>query len=67
MNKPKYALVNGHDVIGLVWEDEQRGRTIVLNQSLDFNYYLTIHDFDTNKKVFDFDFIKFIQDMLPIK
>lgn len=67
MNKPKAFIVNGDSVIGFIYFDKKRGRTIVLDNHFDINYPLSIYEItdDGQDKVASIEFIEFIQNMLP--
>ena len=64
MNKAKYFLLNGENVIGIVYEDEKYGRTLMIRESLDPNFSLRIADILGNY-VGDIDLMHFISSMVP--
>jgi len=64
MNKAKYFLINGENVIGIVYEDEKYGRTLMIRENLDPNFSLRISDIFGNF-VGDIDLMNFISSMVP--
>lgn len=67
MNKRKYAVVAGDEILGIVYEDEEYGRTIVMFGKVDFNNPVKLMDMETTKTITESNFVKFIVDMLPAK
>lgn len=65
MNKSKYFLINGDEVIGIVYEDEKYGRTLVVLGKLDANRLLNIYEAGSGKKIADTDLLEFISSMIP--
>jgi hypothetical protein len=64
MNKPKYYLTNGHVVIGIVYESDKYGRTLLVTGNLDVNQSLDVRDTYANK-ILDIDLIEFLYGMIP--
>jgi len=64
MNKAKYFLLNGENVIGIVYEDEKYGRTLMIRENLDPNFSLSIRD-TLGNELADIDLMNFISSMLP--
>lgn len=67
MNKAKYCVVNGDSVLGIIYEDSEYGRTIVIEGKIDLNFPISLFDIQEQKAIVDMDFIKFIWEMLPKK
>lgn len=65
MNKAKYFLINGDSCIGIVYESDKYGRTLVLQEKLDTNYPLQIYSNEKQQAIEDIDLMEFIQGMLP--
>jgi hypothetical protein len=66
MNKAKYWLVNGDSIIGIVYESDKYGRTLVLTEKIDVNYPINIYSTDKVEVVEETDFIEFIHSLLPV-
>jgi len=66
MNKFKYAITNGENVIGIIYENDRYGRTLVIFEKIDLNHPVTIWDSLENKAIVDKDFTDFIYELLPI-
>ena len=64
-NKVKYTLLNGHNIIGIVYESDTYGRTLVLQGELDPNYDLKVWNIQEAKLVTDVDLMEFIHSLLP--
>jgi hypothetical protein len=65
-NKAKYILVNGDYVMGIVYESDTYGRTLVLERHLNPNYPLQIHEIHGNPVIVkDVDLMEFIHSLLP--
>jgi len=64
MNKAKYFLLNGENVIGIVYEDEKYGRTLMIRENLDPNFSLSIRD-TLGNELADIDLMNFISSMVP--
>lgn len=64
MNNIKYVIMNGDSVIGFIWEDDERGRSIVVNDKIDLRYSVELYDRDKMEKVSDVNFVNFIFNML---
>ena len=69
-NKLVYAILNNTDVIALVYESEERGRTIVIeSQNVNWNFPMKVIDIAEGKseEVSNKDTIDFLLEMLPNK
>lgn len=64
-NKVRYAVTNGDDVIALVYESNEYGRTMVILEKLDLNYPIGIWDLKNNCTYGNPKFLNFIWEMLP--
>jgi hypothetical protein len=67
MNKIKYGFVNGDNVIALVYDSEEYGRTLVVLEKLDVNFNIQLIEVDTGKPVEDKSLVEFLQSMIPNK
>jgi hypothetical protein len=68
MNKVKYILVNGDTAIGIVYESDKYGRTLVLEKPLDSNWPLQIFEQGkTDGPILDMDLMEFIHSLLPAR
>jgi hypothetical protein len=65
-NKAKYILVNEDCIIGIVYESDKYGRTLVLQGDLNPNYPLEIHQIEGSKIIKDTDLMEFIHSLLPV-
>lgn len=64
MNKYKYVILNGDNLVAMVYEDEKWGRTIVILEKIDSNHPVQIFD-RTNTLVKEKDISEFLLSMLP--
>lgn len=68
MNKAKYFLGNGDKIVGIVYESDKYGRTLVVLDKLDPNYLLEIHEPNGGaKKITDTDLLEFLYSMIPVE
>lgn len=66
MSKPKYAVSNGGNVIGVLWEDDNLGKIFVsTGEKIDLAFDLKIMSIETSKKVDHIDLRDFILKALP--
>jgi len=47
-SKLKYIIVNGDGVLGMVYENEKYGRTMVIQGNIDSNFPIQIFDYENN-------------------
>ena len=64
-NKVKYTLINADNIIGIVYESDTYGRTLVLQNKLDPNYDLKVWDIQKAERVTSVDLMEFIHSLLP--
>jgi hypothetical protein len=67
MSKAKYAVRNGDNHVGILWENEKLGKVFVVQSEIDINFDLEIMDIDTGNIVDHVDLREFIFDALPFK
>jgi len=68
MNRAKYFLINGDGVVGIVYESDKYGRTLVVLDKLDSNHLLEIYESgDDLKKIIDVDLLEFLSSMIPVQ
>ena len=68
MSKPLYTLCNREGVLGLLWENNNLGKVLVLyNGEIDFNCDWSIRNCDYNKNEDDIniDLREFLYDIFP--
>jgi len=66
MNQVKYLIINGNDgILGMIYEDSEYGRTILIEGKLDLNFPVSLWDIKEGEMIKDMDFTKFIWEMLP--
>lgn len=66
MNKPKYFLINGDNIVGVVYESDKYGRTLVVLDKLNLNHQLEIYEAGgSSKKILDVDLLGFLSGMIP--
>lgn len=66
MNKPKYFLINGDSIVGVVYESDKYGRTLVVLNKLNLDQALEIHEAGGSaKKILDVDLLEFLSGMIP--
>jgi hypothetical protein len=64
MNTAKYFLVNGDNIIGIVYESDKYGRTLVVLDKLNTNSSLAVRESNGNK-VANTDLMEFLYSMIP--
>jgi hypothetical protein len=65
-NKAKYIIINGDYIIGIVYESEKYGRTLVLQEKINPNFDLEIHKIGKDSgKINSADLMEFIHSLLP--
>lgn len=65
MNKVKYLLLNGDKFIGIVYNSDVYGRTLVILDSIDARNPVLVYDKEKQEQVKDIEFLEFIHSMLP--
>jgi hypothetical protein len=66
MSKPIYAVKNGQDCLGILWETDKKDKIFVCNRnSIDINFDLEVRSFDTGEDVSCVDFRDLLMDALP--
>lgn len=64
MSEVKFAVKNGDNILGVMWETELLGKVFVTNGKLDINYNLEIRDFDGND-IENIDLKTLLMEILP--
>ena len=69
MSKAKYAIRNGQDVVGLLWENEKLGKVLVTypDIKIDMNFDLEIWDIETHEVIDYIDLRDFLLESLPME
>lgn len=66
MAKAKYCILNADSVLGLVYEDEKLGRTLVLNGEINNDFEIQIVNMD-GTPITQSDLKEYLLSLLPIK
>ena len=67
MNKLKYGILNGNEVVGYVYFDDEYGRTIVFTSGINIEEKLSVVAVGDNpEKTVSIDFQSFILSMIPV-
>jgi len=65
MNKPKYYITNYDRVVGIVYESDKYGRTLVIRDAINPEYKVEIREAGSTKTVGDIDLMEFLSSMIP--
>jgi len=65
-SKPTFIMVNGDGVLGIVYENETYGRTLVLQGKFDPNYDIKVYSAGTSTLVSEGDFLEYLHGLLPV-
>jgi hypothetical protein len=67
LSKAKFAVRNGDNVTGILWENEKLGKVFVQQGTIDPNFDLEIYDLDTHKVVNHVDLRDFLLETLFVE
>ncbi len=59
MSKFKYAILNGNNVVGTVWESGSREVVVMTDNKIDMNFHLEVLDKD-ERRIADLDLVNMI-------
>ena len=65
-SKPTFIIINGDAVLGIVYENEIYGRTIVAQGKIDPNYDIKVYSVTTNTIINEGDFLEYLHGLLPV-
>jgi len=65
-SKATFIMVNGDAVIGIIYENETYGRTLVIQGKLDPNYDVKVYSAGTSTVVNEGDFLEYLHSLLPV-
>jgi len=65
-SKPTFIIINGDAVLGIVYDNEIYGRTLVIQGKLDPNYDIKVYSTSTNTTVGEGDFLEYLHGLLPV-
>ncbi len=66
MSKPKYIVINGNSIVGVLWENEKQGKVLVTNDvKIDINSDIEIRDVFTDEAVNNVDLRDFLLEIIP--
>lgn len=66
MNELKYVILNGDNVIALVFYHEVHGRSVVIQDTIDSSQPISVYDIKLGKTISEEDVISFITSLLPV-
>lgn len=64
-NAIKYFIVNNDNIVAVIYEHEEYGRTMVIEKTVDINCAVEIFEKNGDKMI-DMDFLEYIASMLPV-
>ncbi len=66
MSKAKYAVINGKNFVGILWENEKLGKVFVTNEvKIDPNCDIEVRDVFTEEVVNNIDLKDFLLEVIP--
>lgn len=65
MSKAKYAIRNGDNILGILWENDSLGKILVTSGNIDPNFGLEIYDCDVHKVIKYVDLRDFLLEVFP--
>ena len=66
MAKAKYMIGNGNDLLGVIWEVDNKEIVVVYN-NLDIEKGITVKDAKSGKIVKEADMLDMLSEILPLK